>query len=384
MVTGEHSRVEDADTVDDIRDALEDTSEARVVSISEKTWKDNPPAPLNLPWAQRKFRGSPSQVLSNIQSLYSNGNVTYPRTEAQNYGNDFDFNSKLDAISNHSPLDVPDSVTVSSPTEGDGRDDAHPPITPTVDVPYFKDLGKWEKKAYIRVVKHFLATLMEPARKRKVTYTLQVDDYDFEIEQYMMEEMGYFEVYNPYKRVYDDTELDIEESDIVDIDEWEIEAKETNPPSLWSQSGVVDEMKNEGLGTSATRANMVEKVINRGYVHSDSGLRTGRLGQNIINTLREYAPRLTDPDFTRQLEEDLERIEVGEVDRHETLDQTTEWVSAVCEEIADNEYEIGRSIRHEEDACPECGADMWLNKSEHGLYWSCSTSWDDCDYTESA
>jgi ssDNA-binding Zn-finger/Zn-ribbon topoisomerase 1 len=72
------------------------------------------------------------------------------------------------------------------------------------------------------------------------------------------------------------------------------------------------------------------------------------------------------------------------VDRHETLDQTTEWVSAVCEEIADNEYEIGRSIRHEEDACPECGADMWLNKSEHGLYWSCETSWDECDYTEGA
>lgn len=383
IIEAEHERIDTQEEHDELVSLLEDAQTAEVVDISERTWTDDPPPPLNLPFAQRRFSGSPSQVLGNLQTLYSDGYTTYPRTESQQYG-DFDFNSKIDSISNFSPLSVPDSVDTSNPTQGDSRDDAHPPITPTVNIPDFNNLGKWEKKCYIRVVKHFLATLMPAAEKRKITYTLQVGSHSFEIEQYMMPKLGYFEVYAPYKRVYDDDKLDLSEGDVVDITDWELEEKETSPPSLWSQSGVVDEMKDQGLGTSATRANMVDKVINRGYVHPDSGLETGRLGRNIIHTLREYAPRLTDAEFTRELEENLEQIEAGELDRQIAIDRTVDWISAVCEDISDKEYKIGRSIRHEENACPECGADMWMNKSEYGLYWSCETDWDECDYTESA
>jgi len=377
-----HERVDSESERDEIEEILETTSEAEVVDISTRVWSDSPPAPLNLPWAQQKFPGSPSQVLSNLQTLYNDGHLTYPRTESQDYGDDFDFAEKILALGTGSPISVPDFGGSFDPTSGSKRDPAHPPITPTTNIPHFGDLGKWEKKVYIRVVRHFLATLMDSARKKKTSYTLDVEGREFEVDRKQMVERGYFEVYAPYKRVYDDSLPDWSEGDVLEIDDWEIEKKETSPPDLWSSSEIIEKMEDVDLGTSATRAGMIDKLFSRGYVESSDGLRTNRLGQNVVEALRDHAPRITDPVFTSELQRDLDRVQRGEADREEIVMDAREWVADVCVEIKSSEREIGVGMVRDEDACPECGGTLYYNEGQYGWFWSCENWDDECDYTE--
>lgn len=378
---GTHPNIRDQDDRDRIADTLRGQTAAEITDVTQKRWKDQPPAPLSLPWAQRKFPGTPSQVLDNLQYLYNAGYTTYPRTESQRYGDDFAFGEKILALGTASPFDVPEFGGDFDPSVGGGRDSAHPPITPTTNIPHLNDLGKWQKKTYIRVVKHFLATLMDPAVKQKRTYTLEVDGLEFETEVLSMVEMGYFDQYGAYKRVYDDEDPDVEEGDIVSITSFALEENQTDPPELWSQSDMIEKMENVGIGTSATRGSMIDKVISRDYIDSDDGLHTQRLGEEIVNTLQEYAPRLTDPEWTSELQTDLEQIKDGDLSASEVESRAREWVADVCVQMKKSEQEIGRGIVHLEEECPECGGDLWLRDGQYGMFYGCE-NYPDCEHTE--
>ena len=376
-----HERVDDPNERDRIESILEDNDEATVDSIDQKQWTDDPPAPLNLPWAQQKFKGSPSKVLEDLQYLYNEGYATYPRTESQRYGPDFDYAEKVLALGVGSPLDVPDLNGNFDPTEGSSRDSAHPPITPTTNVPDLGEMDDWKRDSWVRVARHFLATLMDPAVKQKTTYTLLVDGEPFTIERKEMVEMGYFDVYGPYKRVYNDSELDVSEGDVLDIEDWEMDERQTDPPELWSQSDAIDQMEKAGIGTSATRASMIDKLFDRSYIDSDDGIYSQRLGGQIVDAMEEYAPRLTDPNWTAELQQNLEDLKSGDADLDDVISEAREWVADSCIQIKQKEQEIGREIVHIEDGCPECGGDLWLRDGKYGAFYGCE-EYPDCQHTE--
>lgn len=382
-IIAKHENIEDENLKGDIEDVLSKADTAEVISVDEKVWEDNPPAPLNLPWAQRKFQGSPSQVLKNLQYLYNQGYTTYPRTENQQYGDDFDFATKILALGTASPFPVPNFKGEYNPTKGKKFDPAHPPITPTTNIPDFGDLDQWQKMTYIRVVRHFLSTLMDPAIKRKVWYTLDVDGFEFEVELYQITKMGYFEQYKDYKRLYNDKELDLEEGDIVNITNWDIKKKQTDPPDLWTSSDIIEKMEKENLGTSATRGSMIDKIKTRGYTNENDGLESTRLGNNVIDALVEYAPMITDPSFTAEMQKNLTKLRNGDKNYDDVVMDARERTANALIEMKKSEKEIGEGMAVDKKACPKCNGDLYLKSSKKGDFYGCSNYNDkNCKYTE--
>ena len=339
-----HEDIFDQEEAGQLQNTLRSATEATVTAIDRTTWQDHPPVPLNLATAQKAFAGTPSQVLSCLQDLYEAGHVTYPRTSNQQYAEDFDFRTKIEALRDYSPLDTPVSAPYE-PTEGDVHDPAHPPITPTPNVPFFGDLSDYEEAIYRRVARHFLATLMEPAVKRKIEYTLAVDGYEFVTDTRQMKRMGYLATYGQYSTVYSDSSIDWAEGDTVDITDWSLVEKETQPPDRHSQSSVVEQMEAQGLGTSATRGGMLQKLLDRDYVIDDDGsLETTALGENLIDALEDYAPKITDPTFTEDLQKDLDTVRYGLLDADAAVMNAREWVVDVGIEIKRHEEQIGTRL----------------------------------------
>lgn len=373
----ESTRIDDPDRRDEIEEILENTDHATVTDRSQRTWQDDPPVPLDLQYAQRRFPGSPSQVLSNLQDLYNAGHTTYPRTSNTQYG-DLDVSTRLQAIRTGTDVPVPDHVTAGRTTSGDEHDPAHPPIVPTENTP--DDLGKWTGIVYERVCRHLVATCMGSATKQKTTYTLDVGGISFELELYDITEFGYFEVYGKYKRVYDDTDPDWDPGSEIEITDWEIDERETDPPDPWTESSVIDKMEGEGLGTSATRASMIDKIQDRGYVSGDDGLETTVFGEQIVSALEKHAPRITDPTLTADLQSGLDEIRRGDATADEIIERSRDWVSEATQQVLDHRSDIADDLRVLEDACPECGGDMWL-RSGYNLFYGCE-NYPNCEGTK--
>jgi DNA topoisomerase-1 len=127
---------------------------------------------------------------------------------------------------------------------------------------------------------------------------------------------------------------------------------------------------------------MIDKVQYRDYVVNDDGLMTTELGDQIAQALEEWAPRMTDSDFTAELQRSLDDVRTGDKDWEDVVEETREWVAEVCIEIKKSEEEIGQEIRQafvREDACPRCDGTLYLR--DQG-FWGCENYHDeDCTFT---
>ncbi len=388
----ENERVWDETAASEAFEQLQGAREAIVESVRRRTRTDDPPEPFNTTQyisSASSIGLSAQKAMSVAEELYTAGYITYPRTDNTVYPDDLDPETLLGAFTDHylfgedadSLLDA-DEI---EPTEGDEETTDHPPIHPTGEIPDRDDLSDDEWEVYELVVRHFFATVADPAEWEHLKVVADANGCLLKANGKRLVDPGYHEVY-PYRSTSENYVPDVEESEVLNIEDARIEAKQTQPPRRRGQSRLIQEMSDLGIGTKSTRHNTLQKLYDRGYIESDPP-RPTKLAIAVVEAAEKFADRIVDEEMTAQLEADMRTIVDGEKDLEEVTDDSRAMLERIFGELHDSRAEIGEHLRESMKAdrtlgpCPDCGESLLVRRSRQGSYFVGCDGFPDCRYT---
>src|SRR5215217_7042966 len=250
------------------------TDTATVTEVKQKLATRPPPTPFNTTGfltAAASLGIGPSRAARIAEDLYTDGYISYPRTDNTVYPRSLDLREVLGQLKRvEGAGQYAEKLLASgklSPTRGKRETTDHPPIYPT-GYASRKALRDDQWKIYQLVARRFLATLSGPAKTLRTTLRFESGGEPLTTSGTVVTEEGWLGVYF-YGRRADEELPALKEGDEVDIVEAEVLGKETQPPSRYGQGRLIKLMEDLGLGTKATRPNIIQNLYDRGYVHDD-------------------------------------------------------------------------------------------------------------------
>ena len=284
----------------------------------------------------------PKEALDIAEDLYTSGLISYPRTDNQTYPPDLPFGeilSKLSRIPSYRPV-VEKIRPPFRPSRGRKTED-HPPIHP-VDVPS-SPLPEKHAKIYDLIVRRFLATLLPEALVEEKKALIDVNGVSFEVKGKTLVFPGWLEVYPV--TIEEVRVPDLIPGETLPVKKAQLEKKKTKPPSRYSPGELVKKMESLGLGTKATRAEIIAKLYRRGYITGRKRIRPTPLGELVYDLLREVAPETLTPDLTARLEEDMNRIESGSKERRAVVEEARGVLSRLVDEFLNKKDRIREAMK---------------------------------------
>jgi DNA topoisomerase-1 len=388
----EAERIWDPAAADDAHKRLRDASTAVVTTVSRRTRTDSPPAPFNTTAfisAAGSLGYSAQRAMSIAEELYTTGYITYPRTDNTVYPEDLD---PEELVSEFAPTrefgeDAESLLALAdlTPTEGDDETTDHPPIHPTGEIPDRGDLSEDEWEVYELVVRRFFATVSEAATWEHLRVVVEAGGCQLKATGKRLLEAGYHDVY-PYSSASESFLPDLAEGDELDVSDVRLEAKQTQPPRRYGQSRLIQRMEDLGLGTKATRHNIIEKLYDRGYIENDPPRPTA-LAEAVVEAAESFAEQVVSDEMTARLEADMAAIASGEASLEDVTDESREMLERVFEELRESREEVGEYLQESLKAdrrlgpCPECGEDLLVRRNRQGSYFVGCDGFPDCRFT---
>ncbi|MGM5487418.1 MAG: DNA topoisomerase I [Nanobdellota archaeon] len=381
---------EKADTV---MQNVEGHKEGTISEVTKKQFKQNPPFPFDLTSMQleayRCFKIRPKETLEIAQRLYTEGLISYPRTSSQKLPQQLGFKNILTHLKrqeHYKALAEKILQTKLVPNEGKKTDDAHPAIYPTGLAP--DETSERDYKIYDLIVKRFMAVFAEPATRETNTLTVDVNKEEFITKGTVTLEKGWHEFYAPYVKI-DETILPVvQKGDAVKVGDISCLAKETKPPNRYTQSSIIHALEKKNLGTKATRAQIIETLLQRGYVTGESNLEATELGIKTVETLEKYCSAILDEKLTRQFEDEMDLIRQNKHSPEQVLEKAQKLITKIIEEFKNHESNLGGELseaNHEAvrqattvGKCPNCEeGELVIRKGRFGRFIGCS-NYPDC------
>ena len=364
-----------------------------VERLESTTYKVSPPPPFDLSTLQseayRHFGYTPRLALSIAERLYLDQLISYPRTSSQKLPLSIGFEDimkGLDRIQNYQSSVRTLLAGPLATHEGKNEDSAHPAVYPTGAVPK-RNLPPQEQKLFDLIVRRFLATFGEMATKQSDKATIKVGQRIFLMRGSRILQKGWIPLYGQYARVEELATPKLKEGDSVKIVEIELEDKYTQPPPRYNPSSLLKEMEESGIGTKATRAEIIETLYRRGYLR-DQRMMATPLALQVNEILTKYCRRIVEVTFTRDLETKMEHIEQGKEPRERVVLDTVDYLKPILEELKGREEDIGNeltSIMREMwlgsitlfVPCPKCGSALKVIKNPRTKkrFIGCSGKW---------
>jgi DNA topoisomerase-1 len=349
------------------------TNTATVTEVKQKSATRPPPAPFNTTGfltAAASLGIGPSRAARIAEDLYTDGYISYPRTDNTVYPRSLDLREvlgylkRVEGAGPHAERLL--GAGKLSPTRGKKETTDHPPIYPT-GYASRKALREDRWKIYQLVVRRFLATLSGPARTLRTTLRFESGGEPLTTSGTVVTEEGWFGVY-PYGRRADEELPALNEGDEVEVVEAEVLGKETQPPSRYGQGRLIRLMEDLGLGTKATRPNIIQNLYDRGYVHDDPIVPT-ETGMAVAQALKHFASEIATHEMTAELERSMDAISEGKVSKDSVVDESRDVLRRVYEHLTNSEEEfadiVWNGIRGDETLgpCPNCGRNLIIRRN---------------------
>ena len=363
-----------------------------ITAVSKRSRKQQPPTPFNTTSLQAAAAAegiSPARTMRIAESLYMAGFISYPRVDNTVYPRTLDIAGIVGGLSSNSPALRPVCQKVLAgpmkPTRGKTETTDHPPIHPTGQGdPETLDGG--QKKLYMLIARLFLATLMGPATIENTKLSIDVSGEPFTASGDVLVDAGFREAY-PYGLKRDEQLPPLAEGDAIDVSDIKLEAKQTEPPARYSQGRLVQEMEKRGLGTKSTRASIIERLYQVRYLKNDP-IEPSQLGMAIVDALHEFAPRITTPEMTSELEDDMTHVAAGADTQEHVVEHSRALLAGMLDTLIAHKDDLGEAIADAVTAdakvgtCPKCGKDLVMKTSAktRGSFIGCM-GWPECDVT---
>lgn len=282
------------------------------------------------------------KVLSVCQSLYEGkgkgGYITYPRTDSIYLEESLvDKTAQtLEKLKKGLPYEGKIKFTKTKRVFDSSKVDSHSAITPTYIIP--TNLTPDEAIVYNAIKDRFIANFMPPAEYENTEIKTDVDKNIFLTKGKVLKIKGYLEVYK--KEEKDDLLPMMDKNEVVKVIEVKPISKQTTPPKPYTEDTLLKAMKNCGknvsdedtavlsgysIGTSATRADVLKKIGQVGYVgKKGKSYFVTDLGQNLVEIFP--VKELFDVDYTGKLEKSLSDIQKGQFTRKEYLNNIMSFI----------------------------------------------------------
>ena len=372
----------------------------KVIDIESKEQIKNPKKLFSLSTLQsymfQKFKITISNTLSIVQSLYEKGFLTYPRTDTE-YLSEDEKNKVKEILKyqDNDDLEFKDSKSIFDSS----KVESHTAIIITTKTPKLDTLTDLEKKVYLTVRNRFYSNFCkEKCILEKTIASLEIDKYKTKLIGTVVKEKGYLKYEN-----------DIGENEIPKFvmneeltPKLKVTEKQTEPPSHLSESDLIKLCKNpfkdllkedddeekddneeykkilEGsqIGTEATRALMIEKIKNVGYVKVEKNkLFITEYGIKFIETLEKLNENLW-KEKTAEMNKNLKKISRGELEPKEVINEAQKEIKEIFEQNIEIEKVASNIGREVIGKCPICGKDI----IENSYYFSCSGYKEGCKF----
>jgi len=372
--------------------------DALIKDLEKKTHKQLPPTPFDTTTLQieayKCFDFSPTQTMSIAESLYNQALISYPRTSSQKLPAKIGYKkiiSNLARIERFSQIAQELlSKSVLKPLEGKKTDPAHIAIYPTGEIP--KGLTNQEYKLYNLIVKRFFATFGDPAIREIVKVILSIDNHNFILSGIKTIKLGWIKYYSEFVKLKEQILPELNVGQILKVKELLLLEKETQPPNRYTQGSIINEMENRGLGTKATRAQILQTLYDRGYIKGKS-IEVTDFGEKVIEVLNEHSPKIVSEELTRKFEDDMEMVSETKKKREEVVNEAKNVLTEILSDFKKNQDKIGEalskayiSFRKGEKFmghCPECGSDLKIvvSRKTGKRFLGCSGYKDGCHFS---
>ena len=371
---------------------VRDAKEAKVTGVEKKARTQRPPAPFNTTSLQAAAASeglSPARTMRLAESLYMSGLISYPRVDNTVYPRSLDLAEcvrTLQKVPQYAPvckqLLAQPKLTA---TRGKQETTDHPPIYPTAPADPSK-LQAAEWKLYNLVARRFLATLMESSVSEGTKVSFDIGGEPFVTTGSVLVKPGFRAIY-PYGLKKDDQLPALEVGDVCDVRKMSLEAKQTEPPARYSQGRLIQEMERRGLGTKSTRASIIQRLYDVKYLKGDP-VEPSQLGMAVIKALHEFAPPITTPEMTAELEQSMTAVSEGQDTQAHVVEQSRTALATWIDKLIEHKDDLGDEIADAVVAdakvgvCPKCGKDLVMKSSAktRGSFIGCM-GWPDCDVT---
>ncbi|MET1175175.1 DNA topoisomerase III [Paenibacillus amylolyticus] len=349
--------------------------------------------------ANRKYGFSAKQTSNVLQRLYEQHKlVTYPRTDSRYLTSDMTatLKERLDsvAIGPYASLARPllrKNLNITKRIVDDSKVTDHHAIIPTEQTVLLNQLNPEERKLYDLIVRRFISLFYPAAKYDSVAITVQVGNDSFHVKGTTVKESGWREVYGGDYSDDDDDRTDdaadherallpdVQQGQSVTVQRCHIKSGRTMPPKRYTEAALLSQMEKHGLGTPATRADIIEKLVSSDTIdrQGNSMHPTGK-GKQLIELA---APQLRSPDLTARWEAELERIARGQGKPGPFLDGIRSMAKELVSTVKGSKAEY-KPHNVSNSHCPDCNARLLEKKGKRGKFLVCPT--EDCGYRRSA
>ncbi|KAK7494417.1 hypothetical protein BaRGS_00014309 [Batillaria attramentaria] len=300
---------------------------ATVVDVFTKDkskWRPQPLDTVELEkLASRKLRINAKETMKVAEKLYTQGYISYPRTETNIFPKEMDLVGLVqDQTQDPNWGEFAQRVLQHGPHPRNGKktDNAHPPIHPLKWVPTASLRDVNEQRIYEFIVRHFLACCSQDALGHETRVKINVAEELFTAQGLMILARNYLDVY-PYDR-WNAKEIPLySPGDTFEPSTIEMVASETSPPPLLTEADLIALMEKHGIGTDATHAEHIETIKSRMYVglRPDSRFVPGELGMGLVEGYDDMGYEMSKPNLRAELEADLKAICEGRKRKNDVL-----------------------------------------------------------------
>ena len=353
----------------------------------------------------KRFKISPDETLQVAQDLYEKKLTTYPRTDARVLSTAVarEIYKNISKLKGYEPTEayvdhimgkkLYSNITNTSYTD-DSKVTDHYAIIPTGQLTELNSLNSLQRAVFDVIVRRFLSIFYPPAEYENVKLTVAVDGEKFFSSSKVLKNQGYLEVATPPKKksfeeenarilgggtAENNSENESDEDEIkvnpkallelaetlnkgdeISVSGYGVKYGKTSPPKRYTSGSMVlamenagqliedeelrEQIKGSGIGTSATRAEIIKKLVRIGYLNLNKKtqiLTPENLGEMVFEVVNMTVPALLNPKMTASWEKGLEGITQGTVDFWDYRNKLENYIRTETEKM------IGQNIRFE-------------------------------------
>lgn len=347
--------------------------DATVEEVKKTKQKENAPLLFNLAEIQnectKRFKIKPDETLEIIQSLYEKKLVTYPRTDARVLSTAVakEISKNLNGLSkNYKDVEIQGYISkmiaekystnlIKTKYVNDSKITDHYAIIPTGQgLENLDKLPDLQKNIYKLIVKRFLAIFFPPAEFSKVAVTLKIDEETFTANEKICLNKGYLEVLKQEDSAEPAKEIlkTLKKGQIITPKEIIIKEAETVPPTRYNSGSIIlamenagkliedealrEQIKGVGIGTSATRAEIIKKLEKIHYIDINAKtqiITPTKKGEIIFDVVNSSMPDMLNPKLTASWEKGLEMVANKEIKDKEFMTKLENYIKSKFKKI---------------------------------------------------
>lgn len=357
-----------------------DNFKGQIRNINSKVKREAAPLLYDLTELQReankRYGYSAKKTLSLVQSLYEiHKVVSYPRTDSRYLSNDIKSTlmERLQAIRKYDSR-AEESIknkakVILKKVFNDSKVTDHHALIPTEQVPNYSKFSADEQKIYNLIVSRFLGIFAQPytVEELRVVVTFDKDEFIFVGKKVL--DYGW-----KNKDASEEVALNLKKDTIVSPN-FIVEEKLTTPPAPLTEAGLLAQMEKFGLGTPATRAEIIEKLVKSELMErTGHALRVTPKGKQLLNLVNK---ELVSPKLTAKWEKQLEDIAHGKMKSQKFIGDIKNDTKRLVSEVK-NSKEDYKDFSLTKKRCPECNSFLKVRKTRDGEIYVCSNP--ECNY----